>query len=88
MEREPEEKFLKGKGNDVLSATEGNMEGRGSGGICDWRQGSEISNLGITSRSAFRERERITFCQQEGGTWRAENQAGYVIGDEEVRYRI
>jgi hypothetical protein len=43
MERSSSEKFWKGNGNDVLSATEGNTESRGWGGICDWREGEKIS---------------------------------------------
>lgn len=41
MESCSEENSGRGRGNDVLSATEGNSEsrGRGSGGICDWEAG-------------------------------------------------
>jgi len=42
MERSSSEKFWKGNGNDVLSATEGNTESRGWGGMCDWREGRKI----------------------------------------------
>jgi hypothetical protein len=42
MERDSVEKFWKGNGNDVLSATEGNAESRVWGGRCDWREGREI----------------------------------------------
>ncbi len=49
MEGDSEEKFWKGNGNDVLSATEGNTESRGSGGICDWREGKEIWRSGYDS---------------------------------------
>jgi hypothetical protein len=40
-----------------LSATEGNTESRGSGGMCDWREGKEINIMGMTGS---RQEKRIS----------------------------